>query len=385
MLRDNIYNTEQYRENISKMSYANLTTSAMIMLDSLPVAILIVDKTGFIHYHNQAADNIFETYFITSEKKHIVTDELNKNDFKQLIKQLEQASAKPPISLSLSCPQSYKQIDLSISLHPEQKGFYLITVNSINNQQQLKKNFKELKQVSRLSAMREISSSLADKLNQPLTVILSYTQAMQRLYKCKASSVEIEQAMERVVINAESAGQIIKDIRAKLKANHLNYHDTNIKQLIQETINLTALEDPASSIKLNTHYETACVSLCIDAVQIKQVILNLLNNAIDVLTEKKIHTPEITLNTKKQNSCYEISITDNGSGFPDEVQAHLFEAFNSTRKNGIGIGLSISQHIIDLHHGSIKINSSKNNKLQTQRTTATITLPLRNTPCSDKL
>ncbi len=365
------------------MSHASLKNTSMAIVDSLPVALLIVDKTGFIQYHNKAADNIYSRFFSASGKHNILTNAVNKNNFRQVINQLEQSSATPQVSLKLTYTQSCQQLALSISIHPEQKNFYLISLNPLNSQFQLQKNFKELKQFSRLSAMREISSSLADRLNQPLTAILSYSQAMQRLYQQDASSEEIAHAMQRVVVNAESAGQIIKDIRAKLKVNYLHYQHTGINQLIQESIHLTELDSPASKIKLTTHYEAECVSLCIDAVQIKQVILNLLNNAIDALADINSDTAEIIVRTQKLDAHYTISISDNGSGLAAEIQSHLFEAFSSTRKNGIGIGLSISQHIIDLHNGHIKINSVTNNNSKTSVTTVNITLPLEDTACNE--
>jgi signal transduction histidine kinase len=208
---------------------------------------------------------------------------------------------------------------------------------------------------------------------------------MQRLYHHPASFEDMNQAMERVVVNAKKAGQIIKNIRANLKVNTLNYTHCCINQLIQDCIHLTELDNPSSMIKLITRYEPSFIAITIDEIQIRQVIFSLLNNAIDALTEHDISFPEIQLSTHliiedistarisdssiKQKDYYEIRITDNGLGFPPEILSHLFQPFTTTKKNGVGIGLSMCHHVIDLHQGSIHINSDK-------LTTITIRLPL---------
>ncbi len=348
---------------------ATLEIAQLTVLDSLPVAILIVDETGNVRYYNQAADKLLEPGIFKSANLTSFTNTFNKDDFHRAVSQLGHKS--PALTLNLTYG---KKFQLKIVANPEQKGFYLCTLSPNNNaginSNLLKKNFKELKQFARLNAMREISSFFADKLNQPLTAILSYTQAMQRLYLSDASSDEIEKAMKRVVINAENTGKIIKNIRAQLQVNTLNYQKIGMNHLIQESIHLTELDNHSSPIKLNTHYEPEFVTLCIDRTQMRQVIFSLLNNAIDAVKENSVDAPEINLTTYlNADSEYEIVISDNGPGFPAEIQKHLFEPFNTSKKNGIGIGLSMCHHIIDLHKGSISINTES-------ATEITIRLPL---------
>ena len=378
------------------------------ILDYLPVAVLITDKKGNLHYYNQEAENIFCPVVLKNTKITNLSDYFTQQDLNHAIDCL---NTSPQFNVNLIFKQKEVLYQLKMIRNPhdnnhnENNDYYLFTLNPVNLDSSLvnetseiqepsackepsahkepsaykkpshtsliKKNFKELKQFSRLSAMREISSSLADKLNQPLTAILSYTQAMQRLYQNNASSEEINKAMQRVVINAENAGNIIRKIRSQLKVNTLNYQMTCINELIQESIHLTELDNPTSRIKLITGYEPECTSLYIDKIQFRQVIFSLLNNAIDAVLEDSVSAPEIVITTQKKASQYKIMIIDNGPGLPEEIQRKLFEPFTTTKKNGIGIGLSMCHHIIGLHKGSISIQSNM------QATTiVTILLPL---------
>ena len=344
------------------------------LLEHLPVAIIIVGTKGLVHYHNQEADRLLSADFFESANVTQWSNDFNQQDFFNSIDKLNNNSPFVKFNISLRDKQITHYFELKMIINPDEdntqeKDFYLITLNVVNEPSAFhkepsapnkeptayKKNFKELKQFSRLSAMREISSSLADKLNQPLTAILSYTQAMQRLYQNNSSSNEIAEAMERVVINAQNAGNIIKDIRAQLDVNTLNPQNICINELIKESVHLTELESPDSPINFITHYEPSYTTLCIDKIQMRQVIFSILNNAIDAVMEDSIKSPEITLTTRLNDSNYEIIISDNGPGFPEEVKGKLFEPFTTTKKNGIGIGLSMCHHIIDLHKGSISI------------------------------
>lgn len=307
----------------------------LTILDHLPIAILIADNKGNLNYYNQEADAIFSHDVLKNTKLTELSDNFNAQDLNNAIDSLN-TNSQFRTQLYFNQKEMLYQLNMIKNPHEniivKNRDDYLFTLSPVNidlslvnkspakqkplaykkpsHTSVLKKNFKELKQFSRLSAMREISSNLADKLNQPLTAILSYTQAMQRLYKDNASSDEINNAMQRVVINAENAGEIIRKVRSQLKVNTLNYQMICINDLIQESIHLTELDNPTSQIKLITNYEAEFTSLCIDKIQFRQVIFSLLNNALDAVLDYSIQTPEIA----------------------EEVQNKLFEPFNTTKK-----------------------------------------------------
>lgn len=393
---------------MNSMYQPTLDIAQQTVLESLPVAILIVDKNGLVHYSNHESRQLLGSKFLESANVTTWSEDLNEYDFMGAINALNDKSQAVKFTISFKNNQQMHSFEVKMIINPENKknglnDFYLMTLTLISDSlsekksssnhasSSFKKNFKELKQFARLSAMREISSSLADKLNQPLTAILSYTQAMQRLYQNNASSEEIHEAMERVVVNAQNAGKIIKNIRAQLNVNTLQSQNVCMNHLIQEAIHLTELNSPESPINFVTHLEPSFMTLYVDKVQMRQVIFSLLNNAIDAVMEHSIQSPEIILTTRLNNSesfsqggmpkessgdlYYEIEISDNGPGFPEEVQDKMFEPFTTTKKNGIGIGLSMCHHIIELHKGRITIAQPA--------TVVTICLPLIANECSN--
>ncbi|MCW8930914.1 MAG: ATP-binding protein [Gammaproteobacteria bacterium] len=407
-------------KNKYTMHPATIETAQQTILEHLPVAILIVDRKGWIHYYNQEADKICGTFLLESGNIKKWAKNPDQHNFEHAINSLDHNSQAAKFHISIDHNSKEHFFELKMIINPEENfsknnlgknNDYLITLNvidmdsitqkesltskeSLTNKEsstgnkpstskesfEYKKNFKELKQFARLSAMREISSSLADKLNQPLTAILSYTQAMQRLYQQNASSEEIDEAMERVVVNAQNAGKVIKNIRAQLNVNTLEIQEVSMNQIVQESIHLTELDSSDSPIHFITHFESSSMMLCVDKIQMRQVVFSLLNNAIDAVMEPSISDPEIILTTRlnsiNDKSYYEIIISDNGPGFPKEIQHKLFEPFTTTKKNGIGIGLSMCHHIIDLHKGSITIEQPE--------TKVTVCLPTDLDDCPDK-
>ncbi|WP_198263153.1 sensor histidine kinase [sulfur-oxidizing endosymbiont of Gigantopelta aegis] len=359
------------------------------LIDQLPVIMLMVDSKGQVFFSNNAAQDFFGSQFFAALAITQLSAQMNAEDFQQALKQLNDKPQAINFNTHFFHQQKHYAATMSINRYLSSNNVqdgYLITLFNINHAHQetlLKKNFKELKQFARLSAMREISSSLADKLNQPLTAILSYTQAMQRLYKAKASPDEINQAMDRVVVNAENAGQIIKEVRATLNVNTLNYQSSCINTLIKETIDLTELANSTSAIQLSTHFASQHSLLYFDQLQMRQVIFSLLNNAIDAVMEQPAQIPKIMIQTQLQKTNngahFEIIIADNGAGLAKEVQDKLFEPFISTKLDGIGIGLSMCHHIIGLHKGSIHISSEPSNESPSTEplTTVKICLPLK--------
>lgn len=379
-------NTQNF---MHKPESESVSSVAPPILDRLPVAILLIETDGSVLYRNVQAEKLL-TDFPKLDNLTRLSNQFDEHSLAQAIASFQHHPEEPFTTLiSVENHSLGETWQLDLTPYNGEKNCYLATLHKILTQTGLKnsalsiktseyallkKNFKELKHFSRISAMREISSSLADQLNQPLTAILSYTQAMQRLYHNNASLEEIHDAMERVVVNAQTAGKIIRDIRATINANSLNCETVEINQLIEQSIQLTDLDSRSPPIRLTTQFDPQPSSLTVDPVQFKQVILSLLQNAIDAVSEPGIHQPCIRLTTHQDGLRYEITIEDNGPGIDKGIENKLFEPFFTTKENGIGIGLSMCHHIIDLHKGSITI-SKQNAATRQPGTVVTIHLP----------
>lgn len=361
------------------------------LLDRLPAIIVIVDENAAGYYMNPRASR---TFF--PEHPDNLTAASKQFNLTRLCSDFSAETfgyAKGWLNQH-SCYQTHLNVDLwhnkasyKIRIIPYTQAdsnfplLYLVTFEascqSSAKNTALKQSFRELKHFSRLSAMREISTSMADSLNQPLTAILSYTQAMQRMYLSDADPAEMKVAMERVVINAQHAAQIIKDIRSRTASGELDYEYVDIHRLILDTIALTELNSPDCRIHLKTHFDRGIPATRIVRVQIKQVLLSLLTNAIEALSDTDDKQAEIIIETKLLNEELLINISDNGPGVSDQVKNNLFDPFVSSKKDNIGIGLSMSLYIIELHHGTITVisNRSSEDRLK-QGTRFSIRLPL---------
>lgn len=216
---------------------------------------------------------------------------------------------------------------------------------------------QELTHVSRINFMGEMASALAHELNQPLAAIVNYTSGcVRRLETSFSEQTQMLHAMRQVIMQAERAGEIIHRMKDFVRKGKLYYEVVNINDVIHEIITLTNYEitQMATALKLNLANDLLPVR--IDRIQIQQVVLNLLRNAIDAMQENKIVNPEIILRSEKLTAdTIEISVLDNGPGIASDLENKLFEPYFTTKPHGMGMGLAICRTIIEAHGGHLAV------------------------------
>lgn len=211
----------------------------------------------------------------------------------------------------------------------------------------------ELVHVSRTNAMGQFSSSLAHELNQPLTAIMNYTEAARQLLAIAASAPpRALEFMEKAASQAERAGQIIRRLRSFVEKGTVERTEENLGKVVEEASHLASVGSRVDGIQVIFDLSATLPPVHIDKIQIQQVIVNLVRNAIEVLrrSERRILTIRLQAHP---NGDQEVAIIDTGPGIPPEVADQLFKPFITTKKDGMGIGLSISRSIIDAHGGRI--------------------------------
>jgi PAS domain S-box-containing protein len=212
----------------------------------------------------------------------------------------------------------------------------------------------ELAHLSRLNSMGEMASAFAHEVNQPLCAILSFSQACQRMIKSdRIDFDDLRHAIDRMAVNAELAGNIIRQMRSYVKKGDMDIVTADLTQLVRDTLTLAQAETKDSRIAINLECEPDLPSVKVNVTQIQQVILNLLRNAADAIgsaipggcidIEVRHLTPSKLL----------VSVCDNGPGIQEGLLDRLFQPFVTSKKDGIGIGLSICKSIIEAHGGSI--------------------------------
>jgi two-component system sensor kinase FixL len=222
-------------------------------------------------------------------------------------------------------------------------------------EEQARQHLEQLAHVARVSSMGEMASAIAHEINQPLTAIANYSYACLRLLRSKAaSSDEIQQAMQRVASEAERAGEIVRHMRNFVRSEGGRTVEVEVNFLVTEVVRLAAAEARQSGIELATRLDTGLPAVLADSIQIQQVLLNLVRNAVEAMNLAGAEERRIELATRPGNRDFvEITVADTGPGLASTELEKVFEPFYTTKPDGIGIGLALSRSIIDAHGGRL--------------------------------
>lgn len=233
----------------------------------------------------------------------------------------------------------------------------------------------ELAHVTRLGLMGEMASGIAHEVNQPLSAIASYTQAcLNFMQNGQPDMVQLSNILQKTQQQALNAGQIIHRMRDFVKFKTIHRTDVDINSLVHICIDLCVAELKHNNITQRFELSNDLPLASVDSVQIEQVLINLLRNGIDALkTLPSTMRRQLSIQTKLNNgSTIEVRVKDNGLGIEEHDQKKILTPFFTTKSDGMGMGLSISQSIIKAHEGSLHFNSKTG-----KGTTFYFTLPVR--------
>ena len=217
------------------------------------------------------------------------------------------------------------------------------------------KHLSDLAHVTRLSTMGEMASGLAHELNQPLTAIANYNRGcLRRIDSGNIELSELEAIMLQSVNEAERAAEIIRRMRAFVNKEDPHHERVRINELIKRVSGFLASEMERESIRLKLSLDDDPTSLNVDAIQIEQVMLNLLRNAIDAVKAPWQGKREIEiLSYTARDGRLHVEVKDTGCGLPEGEVQQIFDPFYTTKDEGMGMGLSISRTIIEAHGGTM--------------------------------
>jgi signal transduction histidine kinase len=223
---------------------------------------------------------------------------------------------------------------------------------------------------SRLITMGEMASSVAHELNQPLTAISNYCTGMVSRIKGKQiSEEELLTALEKTSRQAQRAGQIIQRIRSFVKRSETNKLMSHIAPIVTEAVELADIELRRRRVQLSLYMSDRLSSILVDPILIEQVLINLLKNAAEAiehanrpLDQRKVEL-QIVPKIIEAQPVVEFSVTDSGVGMSQEVMSRVFEAFYTTKKEGMGIGLNLCRTIIESHQGRMQAENIYNGKV----------------------
>jgi len=212
----------------------------------------------------------------------------------------------------------------------------------------------------RLITMGEMASSVAHELNQPLTAISNYCHGIiARIKAGRIEPTELLAALEKTAHQAQRAGQVIAHIRSFIKRSEPNHQWTPVEAVVEQTVELAGIALSRRKVRLTWNCASGLPLLFADPILIEQVLLNLLKNGAESVdaaqrpSAKRIVDLQAAADVLNGQSAVRFTVSDTGGGLPPQVQARLYEAFFSTKSDGLGIGLSLCRSIVEAHQGRI--------------------------------
>lgn len=221
-------------------------------------------------------------------------------------------------------------------------------------EQESRQHQAELVHVCRLSTMGEVATGMAHELNQPLSAIVNYANGCSRRLKSNVGKrQELVDAMGQITTQAQRAGEIIRRLRALVGKQPPIRAQVDLNHLVREVCSFVELDTGKMDLAIELDLERSGIPVNVDLVQIEQVLLNLIRNALDALQGVPPAARRLTLRTLLKGEEAEVVVRDSGPGIAPERMQSLFDPFFTTKESGMGMGLPISQTILENHGGRI--------------------------------
>ncbi|VAW72981.1 hypothetical protein MNBD_GAMMA13-1373 [hydrothermal vent metagenome] len=229
-------------------------------------------------------------------------------------------------------------------------------VSEVKHLENERHNFQqELAHARRLSNLGEMAAGLAHELNQPLAAVNLYIQGcLKRLENDPDDTQAIIAAMDAAGLQAKRAGNIIQQIRGFVRKAPLKQVQTDINLLLMDAVHLLDVDPDVQHIVFNYELAGQLPLIPLDPLQIQQVLINLIQNAIDAMQGETKEAKKVLLRTQLHHDSVVVEVIDYGPGVPESVAAEIFEPFITSRSDGLGLGLAICRSIIEQHGGTIQ-------------------------------
>lgn len=209
-----------------------------------------------------------------------------------------------------------------------------------------------LVQVARLNAMGEMAGTLAHELNQPLTAIANYLSAAQQLTARDGGDARVGELLRKASDQALRAGQIVSRVRANVDRGEIEASQQSLASLVQEAVEVAVAGVPRDEVAIRYEFDRAADLVMADRIQVQQVVLNLVRNAVEAMAQSPRREVRIG-SGEGEPGFLDVHVADTGPGIAPDVAERLFQPFVSGKADGMGVGLSISRNIVEAHGGRI--------------------------------
>lgn len=235
----------------------------------------------------------------------------------------------------------------------------LCSGDDITTQRQAEENARasqlRMTHVSRLATMGEMAAGIAHELNQPLTAIANFASAAQRLAANHLrDDDDVRLALTAISQQALRAGEIIRRLRSMVQSRETRTDSADVNALVSEAFGLSQSDARLHGVQLHLRCASDLPPVPVDAIQIQQILLNLVRNSIEALEEFGSTRREVTISTRRELDKVLITVRDTGPGVPEALRSRMFDPFCTTKEAGTGLGLAISRSIAEAHRGKLQ-------------------------------
>lgn len=349
-----------------------LRDNALSVIDAVVDAIVTINAQGLIQSANQSAFSMFgyaEDELI-GENLSVLMPEPYRSSHDGFIERFLSTHEATIIGVGRELPAIRKDgsvfpIYLAISEIPVDGELYFTgIIRDLSGQKEQERALAEqrerLARVGRLSTMGEMTASIAHEINQPLTAIAMYAQAcLKMLERNPLDRDKLSSALDKLNKQSLRAGSVIERIQRFVRNESGERELVRVEELLGELEHLADGDARSHGIDISYHFEPLLPEVFCDPVQIQQVALNLLRNAIDSMEDIGCrHGNQITVVASPDDDAIRVEVCDQGSGVPEDQQELVFGAFHSTKRNGMGMGLSICESIMEAHGGDLDFRNN---------------------------
>lgn len=213
---------------------------------------------------------------------------------------------------------------------------------------------QRLTHVSRLATLGEMAAGIAHELNQPLTAIASYAQACDWLLaRGSTDTAEIREALQQITAQGLRAGEILRRLRYLVRTPDSTRARADVSELVEELQGLIRTDARLHDVRLGFELARDLPAVQVSRLEIQQVVLNLVRNAIEALQSVAPRHRDLRIRTAPGDDAAEISVIDSGPGVDPKIEGQLFSPFVTTKPTGAGLGLAISHSIVRSHGGTL--------------------------------
>ncbi len=227
-------------------------------------------------------------------------------------------------------------------------------------EEKLQQMHLQLTHVARLSTLGEMAAELAHELNHPLYAILNYAKACRNVLAEEGppNLDSLREWNEEIAEIALSAGEAVKRLRSFARRAESPRNACRIEEIVEEALRLVAVETRRARVTVETSFSATSPPIQVDRVQIQQILVNLLSNAIEAMQTSPPDMRRITIQTSVCDDAVEVAVSDRGVGLPPGSETKIFEPYVTTKPEGMGMGLSIVRTIVEAHGGRLWARSN---------------------------